>query len=310
MAEDCPAGTRVTRSELRQAVRYLPILLAGRPLHGQARYRPFFIVGSGRSGTTLLRAMLEAHPDVHIPPENVLGSVVPVYRRYSRLPWTALLRVILTHFEYYPHWETFDLTLGPLFRKLAGHPPQERNLAAIVDALYRAHAREHKTSANRWGDKTPINSIFLPELFNVFPDLQVIQVIRDGRDVVVSLMGLPEYDLHRAACQWLDYVQQAQAFGARHPTQYFEVRYEQLIAQPGTTIEQVAAFLGIGFDERMLRHHELGLRLGDVEQLPHHEGVRHPIYRTAVGRWRNDLSGAQLAEVERLLGPTLARLGY
>ena len=259
---------------------------------------------------TLLRAMLEAHPQVHIPPENVLGSVVRVYRRYSRLPWTALLRVILTHFEYYPHWETFELTLGPLFRELAGSPPHERNLAAVIDALYRTHARKHKPSADRWGDKTPVNSVFLDDLFTTFPDMRVLHLVRDGRDVVASLMGLPEYDLHRAAGQWVRYVQAAQSFGARRPGQYLEVRYEDLISQPGATIERVAGFLSLNVDERMLRHHELTVRLGDVERLAHHAGVRKPIYSTAVGRWRKDLSAAQVAEIEHVVGPTLARLSY
>ena len=88
---------------MRRAYRYLPVLLKGRPLHDEARYRPFFIIGSGRCGTTLLRAMLQTHPTVHIPPETYsLGQIIQEYPRYSRLPWDELLRLILTRFEYNP----------------------------------------------------------------------------------------------------------------------------------------------------------------------------------------------------------------
>ena len=54
----------------------LSILIKGRPLHSTVRYMPFFIIGSGRSGNTLLRTILETHPEVHIPPETyVIGKV-------------------------------------------------------------------------------------------------------------------------------------------------------------------------------------------------------------------------------------------
>ena len=68
-------------SRLVRLARHLPVLLRGRPLHGRDRYRPFFIVGSGRCGSTLLRAMLEAHPDVHVPPESGLATLVHEYHR-------------------------------------------------------------------------------------------------------------------------------------------------------------------------------------------------------------------------------------
>jgi len=292
--------------------RHVPVLLRGRPLHGPERYRPFFIVGSGRCGTTVLRAILEAHPDVHIPPENYgLAAALRAFSRYSRLPWGAVLRLVLTEFEYDPQWEAFELTLGAVFRELAATPRRGRDLARVVDAVYRAHARRHKPAATRWGDKTPQHAVILAELRDVFPDLQVVHIVRDGRDVVASFIAeLPEYDLDRAANQWLRHVGAARAFGARYPAQYCEIRYEALIARPQPTLERVAEFLGIGFDERMLRHHELHLRLGDVERLPHLQGARLPLYTSAIGRWRSDLTAPQRAAVERLLGATLAELGY
>ena len=301
----------VNVAEFRRLIRHLPVLVVGHPVRGRERYCPFFIVGSGRCGTTLLRAILEAHPDVHVPPETYnLGEALRAYRRYSRLPWGTLLRVVLTHFEYQPHWETFDLDMGPLFRQLAASPPAARNLAGVLNALYRAHATLHKPTAIRWGDKTPNNTHCLPQLRAVFPDLRAVHVVRDGRDVVSSFLRLNQLDLVGASRHWIRRVRTAQAFGARHPDQYLEVRYERLVSQPRSTIEEVATFLGLAFDERMLRHHELVLRLGDVERLPHLQGVQQAIHAEAIGRWRTEFSAAQVVELERLMGPTLARLGY
>ncbi len=295
---------------LRSVLRHLPLLVFGRPLHGRARYRPFFIVGSGRCGSTLLRAVLEAHDTVHIPPENDLGHVVQAWRRYSRLPWHVVLRIVLGQFAFHPQWDRWELSLNPLFLQLQQSPRDARDLAAVLDALYRAHTALRKPSATRWGDKTPVNVFRLNALASVFPDLRVIHALRDGRDVVASFMRVHGLDLARGAALWLGAVRAALAFGARHPTQYLEIRYEDLVHEPRATIQRVATFLDLPFDERMLRHHELDLRLGDVERIAYLQGVRQPIHTAAVGRWRTELTAGQLADLDRRLGPTLAQLGY
>jgi hypothetical protein len=295
---------------VRQILLHLPVALSGRPLSGQEQYHPFFIVGSGRSGTTLLRAMLEAHPDLHIPPENALAPLVRDFRRYSRLPWNALLRIVLGGLEFHPSWERWELELGPVFRELAASPPRGRNLAAVLDALYRAHGKRHKPSATRWGDKTPPNTILLPTLRALFPDLQVVHLVRDGRDVVQSFMQHSQAGLPYFARWWVQTVQVAQAFGARYPQQYLEARYEDLVAHPGATLPRIAAFLNVSPDEGMLHYHELGLKFGDVERYPALQGVWKPVHRESIGKWRTAFDAGQLAELERLLGSTLEHLGY
>lgn len=292
-------------------MRYARTLLLGRPWHGAERYAPFFIVGSGRCGTTLLRAMLEAHPDLHIPPENVvLRAILQDYRRYSRLPWSALVPVLLGHMAFHPSWDRFELPLGPVLRQLRELPPQGRTLAAVLDAVYRAHMTRHKPAAVRWGDKSPFSVLALSDLRRAFPDLRVIHILRDGRDVAASFVEAFRDDLSRAAMVWLRTIRAADAFRARHPDRYMEVRYEVLAHRPEDTMRQVARFLGLAFDERMLRHHELDLRLGDVEGVPYMQGVKRPVHQASIGRWRTAFDAGQIAELERVLGPTLAALGY
>jgi hypothetical protein len=299
----------MTARQVRRVLRFLPVLLRGRPLHGAERFDPFFIVGSGRCGSTLLRAMLVSHPDVHIPPELGVDRAVRDYRRYSRLPWYIVLRITLGVVEFSPHWEQFGVPLGPLVRELQALPLERRNLATVLDALYRTHAAVHKPQATRWGDKTPVNAFYLGSLQAVFPDLKVIHLVRDGRDVVYSWMRTGRADLPLGASLWLRAVRAACAFGERHPSQYQEVRYEDLVRDPRPVLERLATFIGIGFDDRMLRHHELDLPLGDV-RLPFHDRVRRPLHQEAVGRWRSVFDAAQVAQLESLLGPTLATLGY
>src|ERR1700694_1325061 len=129
------SASPMTSTRLRRLVRHLPLLLGGRPLHGPERYRPFFIVGSGRCGSTLLRAMLEAHPALHIPPERALGPMVRDYRRYSRLPWNVVLRIVLGRLECDHSWAAWELALKPLFRELDALPLAAGNFAAVLAAL-------------------------------------------------------------------------------------------------------------------------------------------------------------------------------
>jgi LPS sulfotransferase NodH len=300
----------MTPTRVRRLARYLPVLLRGRPLRGPERYRPFFIVGSGRCGSTLLRAMLEAHPDLHIPPESALGPMVREYRRYSRLPWNVVLRILLGRLEWDQSWAAWEMALNPLLRELDALPPQARNLAAVLAALYRAHSSRQKPSAVRWGDKTPPNTARLGALYRVFPDLQVVHLLRDGRDVVQSFLQHSEASLSYWADAWLRAVRTARAFGARHPAQYLEIRYEDLVREPRATLQTTATFLNVALDERMLHHHELDLRLGDVDRYRSLQGVRQPVYRTSIGRWRTALDVRQIVELDRVLGPTLAALGY
>lgn len=301
----------MTGTRVHSALSYLRPLLFGRPLHGAERYAPFFIVGSGRCGTTLMRTVLEAHPNVHIPPGNVaLRHVIADYRRYSRLPWSPLLRILLAHLVFHHMWEGFDLTLGPVYRELVDWPVRRRNLAAILDAVYRAHAARHKPSAHRWGDKSPFSVLALPALRAVFPDLRVIHMVRDGRDVAASFASAFGDDLSRAIMVWLRAIRAARRFASQHPDQLLEVRYEALVRRPEETARAVATFLGLEFDERMLRPHELDVPLGDVDRTPYMQRVRQPIDQSAIGRWRRDFGPAQVAELERAMGPTLVDLGY
>jgi hypothetical protein len=248
---------------------------------------------------------------MHIPPGNVaLRHVIADYRRYSRLPWSALLRIVLGEMTFHRMWDGFELSLGPLYREAVNWPPARRHLAGVLDAVYRAHAASHKPSARRWGDKSPFSVLALPALRAVFPDLRVVHMVRDGRDVAASFVESFGNDLSRATMVWLRAIRAARAFGRAVPPQYLEVRYEDLVRHTEETVRRVATFLALEVDARMLRHHAEELRLGDVDRTPYMQRVWQPIDERAIGRWRRDFSAAQQAELERVLGPTLVQLGY
>jgi hypothetical protein len=191
-------------------------------------------------------------------------------------------------------------------------PRESQNLACVLDAIYRYHAGTAKPGADRWGDKTPTAVFQLAQIRRVFPDAVVIHMLRDGRDVVRSFLdaGFAQRSIERAAGRWVAAVRAARAFGERHPGQFVEVRYEDLVSAPEETIRRVCAKVQVEFEDGMLRHHEVRRDLGDVSHFAFHANVKTPITAARVGSWRERLSGADAEKVTRLLRRDLQTLGY
>lgn len=282
------------------------------PLERTEGYAPFFIVGSGRSGTTLLRRMLQAHPALHVPPETQeLGRAIKVYRQSRGRPWRDVVYLVLAQFEYNENFDAFEISLGPLARRLEDTPRSQRSLAFILDSLYRYHAEQHGVHPLRWGDKSPINTLFLDRIRLVFPDMAVIHVLRDGCDVVSSFVRSGVIaDLEAAADRWITSVDCAQRYGRAHPERFLELRYEALVTDPEATIRQVCALLELPFREEMLSSEDLAHRLGDVPRHAHHAMVAEPVSTKRIGKGRRSLSDEQRRRLAPLLDPALHRLGY
>jgi glycosyltransferase involved in cell wall biosynthesis len=303
---------RVTTGELRRLVP-----LASYPLRGRRRYAPFFIIGAARSGTTLLRRVLTAHSELHIPPETfVLGELIRGFRRWGRgLTWSELVSLVLSRFELHPEFHTFDLWLGPLAARLASVPAADRNLAHLIDGFYRFHAEQHAlASKSRWGDKTPLNTLepgTLEGLLEVFPDARFIHLVRDGCDVVYShLSGGFMRDRREAAERWVEMASRARRFAAAHADRSIEIRYESLVADPAATVERLCAFLGVEPEPAMLGSEASASDLGDVPAWYWHEEVGRPIHAGNVGKGRRYFSAEERADLERVIGPELAAYGY
>lgn len=286
---------------------------AGFPLKNDTPYNPFFVVGSGRSGNTLMRRILYAHAGVHIPPETfVLGYAIRLFRQNRNLRWKDLVHLVLSTFEYYPAFDTFGVdSLRPLAVRLAKAPRPQRSLSFLLDAFYRYHAEICGRPCERWGDKTPDNTFHLDAIYGVFPASQYVHMVRDGCDVAYSFVNTGMFpSATEAAGIWLDMVQRGRRFCRSHPDCCLEVRYEDLVTRPRETVETVCGFLGIEFESGMLDSDGVAATMGDVSALDHHRKVMKPIRPDSIGKGRRAFSAAQKKEVQAVLGPVLEELGY
>ena len=275
-----------------------------------AELRPIMIVGCPRSGTTLVQLMLHSHPRTAIPPEN--RFVFPVYARRLRFGDLRLRRNRdrVASFIINRRWTRLEhLGVEPddLRRRVRQADPTIGSLLATVFEAYAA-----RFDKPRWGDKRPAYIDQLDMVLRLFPDAQIIHIIRDGRDCVSSLKHMPWWrrSTYAAIRTWVDAIDNgARARAALAADQYIEVRYEDLVADPEPELRRVTAWLGEDFDPAMLEPHRVS-RVAVPEGKTWHRNTRREVNASAVRRWASDLAPWELRLMEAVAGDRLRQYGY
>ncbi len=258
---------------------------------------PIIIGGAARSGTTLLRAMLDCHPSICCGPElKILSRVADMYRFMTTAAPTVLAAYKLSNAEF---------------------AAQLRQLVESMVTPLRL-----STGKLRWGEKTPVNILHFAELAEVFPDGRFIHVVRDGRDVTCSLVTM---DWNRpGGTEKLEFVQnmsnaaaywnQAVRSGLHAATlpklagRILLVRYEQLVNNAEATLREVLNFVGEAWDPAVLDYHQKNREDEPIEAST--PQIARPVYRSSIGRWKMDMSPADKAAFKAQAGELLAELGY
>jgi hypothetical protein len=218
--------------------------------------------------------------------------------------------LVLGEFEYHDQFEKWDLSLWPVYHEIQELAEQKRDLALILDGIYRRYITTHMPEAVRWGDKTPVNTLHLDWIDPVFPEAKYIHMVRDGRDVVSSYLRSGIYSsVEGAAERWKESMKRAHDFGEQRSDRYLEVRYENLTRSPRREAKRVCAFLNVGFSEEMLRFQDDVDDLGDTD-LPHHRGLRRPINTSSIGKWKKRLSNLEQTKTMKAIGDVLEDFGY
>jgi hypothetical protein len=278
-----------------------------------------FICGATRSGTTLVRLMLDAHPDVAIPSETHFLPDIIV--RCIEGPVTAdeLTHLVTGH----RRWGDFGLSAEELRERFARIEPL--NAADAIRAFFRLYAeRQGKT---RWGDKTPGYIRQTRRIQRVLPEARFVHTIRDGRDVALSILPLSfgPNTITDAAELWRKRVSWAR-YQSRNMNHYTEVFYEDVILETESTLRNVCEFIDLPWDPAMLDYHEqaaerLAEKARDLDKgegrtqpaaarLESHALAKEPPRADRVARWKREMSPEDVAEYERVAGDLLAELGY
>jgi Sulfotransferase family len=270
--------------------------------------RPIFIGACPRSGTTLLRTMLNTHPDIAIPRETrFLPDIWDNRAQFRNLDDKAVRRRLARTVTAKGNRSVRFQTPRPaLIRRLVAAPP---TLGSVVGTGYVAYAEA--TGKKRWGDKRPMYSRYLDAIFAMFPDSQFINVIRDPRASVASMRKLgwfggnivPGLELWERSLRAVEPWRQV-----LHDDQFLDIRYEDLVTDPVELLTRTSAFLGLSPDSipTMLNYHQHV----DETAVRYHARLSEPVSTTSVRAWEVGLTPDEVALVEDITGSWLDRFGY
>lgn len=266
---------------------------------------PFFIVGAQRSGTTLLRMILNAHSRIAVPEEaRFLMPLLTRRHLQGGLDSAALGRLAdyLAASKEYANWNYASAAFLEAIR-VQGH----LDLAEFVRMLYTSYAASE--GKPYWGDK----SLFFQRiglLHRLFPQAAFIHIVRDGRDVFDSWrkMDAAKNCAPAGALDWRLKLGLIERAFRRLPAELtMTVRYEDLLAEPRAAAEQVCRFLGVEFEPGMLRFHEAS---GQYVGGHHSQLIFKPIETTNGAKWPRNLSRREMLAFDLIAGPWLERFGY
>jgi hypothetical protein len=280
-----------------------------------------FVVGATRSGTTLLRLMLDAHPEIAIPSEtHFIPDLIKAREKHGASP-ERMLEMLTAH----RRWGDFRIDAEELMERWQALP--DLTGPAAVRAFFALYGSK-QGNPPRWGDKTPGYVKRMREIQEYLPEARFIHLIRDGRDVALSILKQsfgPE-TIEAAAERWRSRVLRGRA-QQPYLGYYIEVKFEDLVLDTEGQLRRICEFIELDFDPAMLGYHETAQeRLKEkARELPRgkgrdpqsaerrlksHEKTFEPPNPSLVGGYKRKMDPADRAAYEALAGDLLLELGY
>jgi hypothetical protein len=271
---------------------------------------PVFIVGCPRSGTSFLyHLLLSAGGFAEFRTQmNVFDVLEPIYGDLGLL---KNKKQMMKEWLQSKAFHVSGLDAAEIEAEVLSKCHGAGDFLRIVMSMI-----ARKQGLNRWIDSTPTNIPHMQRIVKEFPDARIVHIIRDGRDVALSLdkrgwsRPLPwdkNKSLLAAGIYWEWIVRKGRKLGATLSSNYMELRYEELVCDPGKSLARVSEFIQHDLDyQRILR-----ASVGSVKDpLTSFKEDLNDGRFTPVGRWRDKFPPEQLAWFERLVGDYLQELGY
>ncbi|MEX1295608.1 MAG: sulfotransferase [Candidatus Limnocylindrales bacterium] len=274
---------------------------------------PVFVVGVARSGTTLLSAMLSAHPRLDCGPESRF------FARYRHLDERARQRVLdpatwprpavdfigSLRNQGHPITELFGLTLPEIGTYLAGRRP---SATAMLESLTVLHAQRRGKA--RWVEKTPRHLLMTETLREGWPEAFIVRIVRDPRDVALSLAGMPfAKESVVGNLVRIDEDDRASRVRIERDPRAMTLRYEDLVTEPERELRRVCTFIGEDYEAAMLDSRKTAAGVA-AEHEWWKASVSGPLDTANIGKWREQMSADARRFADLHLASYLREHGY
>jgi hypothetical protein len=273
---------------------------------------PIFMIGTQRSGSNLLRLMLNQLPEIVAPhPPHILQRMMPLAQAYGDLSdsknFAALVDDVCYLVEANPvPWEGVTLDRRDVAKRC-----REKSLISLYGAVYDLYAEAK--GAEAWCCKSLANVNYLPQMEAYFQRPRYIYLYRDGRDVAVSFRKavVGEKHFYHIAKEWV----KAQELAVKHrekidPERFLNIQYEHLVANPKKSAQQICNFLGLPYRHAMLDYHksEEAKRTASSSEL--WGNVTVPVMKNNTQKFLREASEGDIRVFESVAGHILDALGY
>lgn len=265
--------------------------------------KPLYIIGAERSGTTLLRLILNNHSKICIPPEAKIFDLLNY--KFGNRTDSFSKEILLDELYNVPLFETWELSKEKLDELLE---KKDYKLLGFIDEIYSIYSYKKKPNSYYWGDKTPANTLLIKEIKQLFPHSKIIYIYRDGRDVTKSRLGLWEDNVHKSAFYWNNCISQWKSAMVAGVNMYI-VKFEDLVINPIEEIKGVMQFLDLDYEPQQLNYYKKSDKFIPIEQQGIHVHTKSPIDKSQVAKWKKgDLNTSLL--LQYLMFKNLYELGY
>jgi hypothetical protein len=279
----------------------------------------FFILSRPRSGTTLLRTLLDSHPNISIPPEH--GNLIHLYFKYGNKKgkWDkklvdTLYKDFSSNHSVRTFWKIDESSTKEQLYVCASDNGTFKDFIKIIYANNQSFFS--KGDINILGDKSPINSLYSGHLKQIFPDACFIHLVRDYRANLASMINFNVWSPSKTIIimQWKKSVNQIESLSKQYPRQYFTIRYEDLVFQPEKSMIEVCDFLKVPYIPEILDPYKRNLA---VEKTYNPEFINefHPFLQKEISienitNWKEKLSTREIKTADFLVEKSGEKFKY
>ncbi|EDX86027.1 Sulfotransferase domain superfamily [Synechococcus sp. PCC 7335] len=269
---------------------------------------PVFIVSSGRSGTTLLRAILNASEQIYIPHESdFFARAYPFYKdqeKFSDEDYNQIVKLFMKASQE----NGWGMDKDYLLNYLQNASPS--SFSEVNRAIYDAYMKIKDLPNLQWGIKHPVLIASVDKIFEVFPKCKIVHIVRDGRDVCLSYQKVHKGSLNKfgpkspitSALYWIDGLKRIEENDCE---QLYELRYEDVLAQSKHELRGLCEFLDIEFTEDLCERYSTSA-LNRNLLLSQHENTIHGKVKGGIDASNQGKFLTQMPKIDRFVFELLA----
>ena len=276
----------------------------------------FFILGRPRSGTTLLRTLFDAHPNVATPVE--CAFIINMSRKYGKLKFWSREDLLSFYEDVQKHikFDTWDIDLEKLKRDLLTFEG-EVSFQTICKLVHFDYTSLFPKEEIKWiGDKNPVYATYTPLLLELFPEAKFLHLVRDPRDNIISLKNVDFEGPFTAllAYRWQHSARKLFHIKNKYPDQFYTIRYEDLVSDPKKYYREMCDFLSLPYYDHVFEFYkkqdEVMKKFEMEKVMKYHRSLFFPINTKKVGLWKTELPDIDIRITEFVAGRWTKKYGY